>query len=379
MTSSPAPPGAVRTVLEYPYTRTTGGVLGAFLTGIRDGRLLAGRVGGKTYVPPPEYDPVTGAAANPEFVEVGPGGTVTAWTWVRHPTAAHPFARPFAFALILLDGADTPFVHAIDAETPDRMTTGMRVTARFARERAGTITDFHFVPEPGTAREAHTDPSARPHPGTAPTTFGDAAGQSHSSSRTTGSPEPSTAAAGPGKPGEGEGPVTLTTHVISLEYEEALYPHRERFLAGLRRGEVVGQRSPVSGKVYVPGRGYDQLERVVMGEGDDVVVAAAGAVSSFTEITPVAYHGQKETEPYIRASILLDGSDSPVTGVDIRTIPLAEFRVGLRLRAVWRPEDERDLSGFDNRSTGGWEGVFASWEPTGEPDADVRALEEHAF
>ncbi|GAB2862426.1 OB-fold nucleic acid binding domain-containing protein [Actinocorallia aurea] len=310
--------------------------MGAFLTGARDGRLLGGEVNGRTVVPPPEYDPATGAPADVTFVEVGPGGTVTAWTWVRQPTASHPFDRPFGFALILLDGADTPFVHAVDAGSPERMATGMRVTVRYAAERTGAVTDFHFVPEADG-------------PGEAPVR------------------------------GPEAGPVAITTQLISLEYTEPLHPHRARFLAGLLRGEVVGQRSPVSGKVYVPGRGYDQLERVPMTEADDVVVAAAGAVSSFTEITPVAYHGQKETEPYIRASILLDGSDSPITGVDIRTIPLAEFRVGLRLRALWRPEEERDLSGFDNRSTGGWEGVFARWEPTGEPDADVRALEEHAF
>ncbi|MEO5874463.1 MAG: hypothetical protein ABIQ26_05615, partial [Streptosporangiaceae bacterium] len=75
----------------------------------------------------------------------------------------------------------------------------------------------------------------------------------------------------------------------------------------------------------------------------------------------------------------LDGSDSPITGVDIRTIPIDLFRVGLRVRAVWRPPAERDISGSDNRFTGGWEGVIDSWEATGEPDADAAELEGHAF
>ena len=43
------------------------------------------------------------------------------------------------------------------------------------------------------------------------------------------------------------------------------------------------------------------------------------------------YYGQKETEPYIRCSILLDGTDQPIMGVDVRDIPLEEFRVGMRL------------------------------------------------
>ncbi|GAA3979173.1 OB-fold nucleic acid binding domain-containing protein [Actinomadura viridis] len=332
------PPGGetptLTNVVEYPYTRTTGPVLGPFLTGLRDGRILGGRCGGRVLCPPLEYDPGTAAPLPFDPVEVGPGGTVASWTWVAEPTRHHPFAHPFAFALILLDGADTPLPHAVDAGAPERMSTGRRVRARFRDERRGAITDLYFVPEEDAAPR-------RVEPG-------------------------------------GE-PVTITEHLISLEYREPLHPHRARFVQGLLEGRVIGQRSPVSGRVYVPGRGYDQLERVPMTEADDVPVADRGTVGSFTRITPVRYYGQKETEPYIRASILLDGSDAPITGVDVRTVPAGEFRVGMRLRAVWRPPGERDVSGFDNRAVGGWEGVFERWEPTGEPDADPRDLREHAW
>jgi hypothetical protein len=102
----------------------------------------------------------------------------------------------------------------------------------------------------------------------------------------------------------GDEPVTITEHLVSLRISEPLYPHRARFARGLLEGRIVGQRSPASGKVYVPSNGYDNLERVEMTEADDVVVADRGAVSSFTVITPVQYYGQKETDPYIRASIL---------------------------------------------------------------------------
>ncbi|GAA0966067.1 OB-fold domain-containing protein [Actinocorallia libanotica] len=322
------------TVLEYPYTRTTGPVVGAFLGGLGRGRLLGSRIGGRVICPPVEYDPETGHRVEADLVPVGPGGSVAVWTWVREPTARHPFDRPFAFALILLDGADTPFVHAVDAGSAELMSCGMRVTARFADEPAGAITDVVFVPEGS-------------EPG--------------------------------GSPAAEAEPVTTTTHLISLRYSQPLHPHRQRFVDGLRAGRIIGQRSPVSGLVYVPGRGHDQLERVTMGEEHDTAVADRGTVTSFTEITPVQYHGQKETEPYIRASILLDGASAPITGVDVRSIPLARFRVGLRLQAVWRPEDERDTSGFDNWAVGGWEGVFARWEPTGEPDVDSALLEEHVF
>src|SRR4051812_26146583 len=133
--------------LEFPYTRTTGPVMGPFLTGLRDGKLLGNRIGNRVVCPPLEYDPETGAPLDYDFVEVGPGGTVKSWTWVAEPTSKHPFDRPFAFALIQLDGADTAMLHAVDAGSIDAMSSGMRVAVQFRDERKGAITDAYFVPE----------------------------------------------------------------------------------------------------------------------------------------------------------------------------------------------------------------------------------------
>jgi uncharacterized OB-fold protein len=320
--------------IEYPYERTTGPVVGAFLGGLRDGRILGTRCGDRVLVPPLEYDPDTAAPLDGQLVEVGPGGTVTAWTWVAEPTRKHPFDHPFAFALILLDGADVPFVHAVDAGSIDAMSSGMRVAAQFRDERVGAITDVFFVPESAAVAQ-HVEPT----------------GES----------------------------LTMTTHLISLEVTEPLAPHRERFRQGLADGKIIGQRSPASGKVYVPSRGYDAMERVQMTEADDVVVADRGAISSFTVITPVQYYGQQETEPYIRASILLDGTDSPIIGVDIRGADIEGVRVGMRVQAVWRPPEERNTDDLDNRWGGAWESVIERWEPTGEPDDDPRPLQQYAF
>ena len=80
--------------LEYPYTRTPGPMFGPFLTGLRDGKVLGQRCGGRVLCPPLEYDPDTGDDARADFVEVGPGGTVESWTWVADPTHMHPFDHP---------------------------------------------------------------------------------------------------------------------------------------------------------------------------------------------------------------------------------------------------------------------------------------------
>jgi uncharacterized protein len=135
--------------IEFPYTRTLGPVIGPFFTGLRDGKILGIRDGTRVIVPPLEYDPDTGNALEPDFVEVGPGGTVTSWSWVTAPTRKHPLDHPFAFALIKLDGADTAMVHAVDAGSIDKMQTGMRVTPRWRAEPHHMVDDIEAW-EPAT-------------------------------------------------------------------------------------------------------------------------------------------------------------------------------------------------------------------------------------
>ena len=102
---------------------------------------------GRALVPPCEYDPETGEAVN-EIVDVGPGGVVTSWAWVHRPSQKHPLQRPFAWALVRLDGADTGMLHAVDAGSEARMRTGLRVTPRWREKTVGEIHDIEcFVPE----------------------------------------------------------------------------------------------------------------------------------------------------------------------------------------------------------------------------------------
>jgi len=136
-------------ILECEYKRSLGSLLGRFFTGLRDHRIEGVRTRqGKVLVPPAEYDPFTGESTTADFVEVGPAGVVTSWAWVHEPRPKHPLAKPFAFALIRLDGADTAMLHAVDAGDGSKMSTGMRVTAKWAEETRGRILDIAcFVPE----------------------------------------------------------------------------------------------------------------------------------------------------------------------------------------------------------------------------------------
>jgi uncharacterized OB-fold protein len=128
--------------IEYTYTRSTGPIIGAFLTGLRDGKIVGVRgVDGRVHVPAIDYDPVTSEDLT-ELVDVADEGVVTTWSWNDRPLAGQPLAHPFAWALVKLDGADTAMLAAVDAGDASKISTGARVKARWASERIGAITDL---------------------------------------------------------------------------------------------------------------------------------------------------------------------------------------------------------------------------------------------
>src|SRR5262245_48067710 len=138
--------------IGFDYTRSLGPVLSEFMTALAGRRILGSRsADGRVHVPPAEYDPVT-FEPPAELVPAGPVGTVLTWSWQPEPIDGQPLDRPFAWALIRLDGADTGLLHAVDAGSADAMHSGMRVRPRWAAQRAGHIRDIEcFEPAPAGA------------------------------------------------------------------------------------------------------------------------------------------------------------------------------------------------------------------------------------
>lgn len=134
--------------MEYAYKRSLGRVLSHFFTGLRDHKLFGVKTAaGRVIVPPAEYDPETGDETG-DFVDVGPGGVVTSWSFVTNPKSKNHLQEPFAWALVQLDGADTALLHCVKVASDADMSTGMRVTVEWAEETIGRIQDIScFVPE----------------------------------------------------------------------------------------------------------------------------------------------------------------------------------------------------------------------------------------
>ena len=143
--------------MSFDYTRSVGATLGKFFTALRERRVLGVRGSdGRVHVPPAEYDPVTYEPLG-DMVPVSSVGTVVSWTWQPEPLASQPLDRPFAWALIKLDGADTPLIHAVDAGESSKIRTGTRVHVHWADEPVGAITDIAYF-----ALGEDTEPEAPP-------------------------------------------------------------------------------------------------------------------------------------------------------------------------------------------------------------------------
>ncbi|PXY28118.1 Zn-ribbon domain-containing OB-fold protein [Prauserella muralis] len=312
----------------FDYTRSVGPVLGRFVNALRERRIVGVRGSdGRVHVPPVEYDPLT-AQPLTEFTDVADEGTVVSWSWVAEPLDAQPVQRPFAWALIRLDGADTCLLHAVDAGSPDNIHTGMRVRARWADEPVGHIRDIACFTGP--------DSPAGPAP-TAP-------------------PPPVAERA------EGE-PVSTVITPIHLRYLHSASPEESRYLRGLAEGKLIAQRCPACHKVYIPPRGACPTDGVPT--TDEVELPDTGIVTTFC-IVNVPFLGQRLTPPYVAAYILLDGADIPFLHL-VLGCEASEVRMGMRVRAAWKPREQWSTT-LEN---------IGHFEPTGEPDAPYESYAHH--
>lgn len=316
------PPLSAPLKLSFDYTRSVGPTLGAFFTALRARRIVGVRGSdGRVHVPPTEYDPATYAQLT-EIVPVSSVGTVTSWTWQPAPLQGQPLERPFAWALITLDGADTPILHAVDAGEPTAISAGTRVHAHWADEPVGAITDIAYF-----ALGAE-DPVAESADAT-----------------------------------DERDPVTMVVTPTEIEIQHSASPIESAYLRALQDGKLLGARTGENGKVYFPAREADPATGLSL---DNLVeLPDQGTVTTFAIIN-IPFAGQRIKPPYVAAYVLLDGADIPFLHL-VADIDAHEVRMGMRVQAVWQPQEEWGL-GIDN---------IEYFRPTGEPDADYDTYKHH--
>ena len=314
------PPLSAPLKLSFDYTRSVGPVLGQFFTALRERRVVGVRGSdGRVHVPPAEYDPVTYERLT-EIVPVASVGTVVSWTWQPAPLEGQPLDRPFAWALIKLDGADTPLLHAVDARNADSISTGTRVHVHWVDEPVGAITDIAYF---GLGDQAQPVESVT----------------------------------------DDRDPVTMLVTPTAIEIQHTASLPESAFLRGLEEGKLLGARTGKDGKVYFPPREADPATGQPTTEF--VELPDKGTVTTFAIIN-IPFAGQRIKPPYVAAYLLLDGADIPFLHL-ITEIEASEVRMGMRVEAVWKPREEWG-HGIDN---------IDHFRPTGEPDADYDTYKHH--
>jgi len=131
--------------LEFDYKHSTGETIGRFLAGLKEQKKIWGQrvAGSGVTVPPLGYSEVDGSPGG-EWVEVADTGTATAVAVVHAaPADLYPFALPFAYVLVKLDGADTALAHVV-RDGLDRLKVGSRLRAQWAPDdqRTGSVRDI---------------------------------------------------------------------------------------------------------------------------------------------------------------------------------------------------------------------------------------------
>lgn len=313
--------------LSFDYTRSVGPLLSQFFTALRGRRIVGVRGSdGRVHVPPAEYDPVTYEQLT-EIVPVSSVGTVVSWTWQSTPLEGQPLDRPFAWALIKLDGADIPLLHAVEASSSDEVSTGARVHAHWVDEPVGAITDIAYfvLGDEEEVVEASSDPDDR---------------------------EPVK--------------VQVTPSAIEIQHTASL--PETKFLRALEEGKLLAARTSrgrdgEKGPVYFPPKEADPATGLELDEF--LELPDRGTLTTFAIIN-IPFSGQRIKPPYVAAYVLLDGADIPFLHL-VTEIEPADVRMGMRVEAVWKPREEWGL-GIDN---------IDYFRPLDEPDADYDTYKHH--
>ena len=118
-------------------------------------------------------------------------------------------------------------------------------------------------------------------------------------------------------------------------------------LEGLRAGELRGSHCPRCERTVVPPRAFCEI---CYGPGVEwVKLRDTGRINTFS-ICYVTWDMQRVTDPFIPAVIEIDGAD-PGMGILhlVGGVEPGKVKIGMAVKAVWKPESERTGSITDIR------------------------------
>jgi uncharacterized protein len=157
-------------------------------------------------------------------------------------------------------------------------------------------------------------------------------------------------------------PVTEIITPIRLEYRYTPGTASSAFLRGMKQGRLLGRRCTSCQKVILPPRGSCSMCGELLGE--EVECEDTGTLVTFAVVN-VNFANRVVDLPYVTAEVCFDGADMTTTLL-LSGVPVDQVRMGMRVKAVWLPQDQWDytLANIDHV------------EPIDEPDADYDSYKE---
>ncbi|MEK7447986.1 MAG: Zn-ribbon domain-containing OB-fold protein [Planctomycetota bacterium] len=133
--------------------------------------------------------------------------------------------------------------------------------------------------------------------------------------------------------------VFLTEWTPSLEYKWDAGVAISRYLNGLKKGVLLGRRCRHCSRIMVPPRMF--CEWCFQPTSEWISLADTGTVMTFS-VSYVAWNMVRLKEPLVPAVIEIDGASKDVGILHLLSeIDPKKIKVGMRVRAVWKPAEER--------------------------------------
>lgn len=134
--------------------------------------------------------------------------------------------------------------------------------------------------------------------------------------------------------------VNIMYSPVNLDYRFTASDHTSRFLESIKNGQFIGSQVSEGSPVYVPPRPVCpetglKAERLVE-------LPDTGKVHWYT-IVHIPIPDNPIKPPFVVANILLDGADITFLHL-ISGCENEDIEIGMRVKAVWKPEAERTHS-----------------------------------
>jgi len=155
-------------------------------------------------------------------------------------------------------------------------------------------------------------------------------------------------------------PVRYIDSNVYLPYDYVAGDLKALYLRALKDRRILGSKCSKTGKVFVPPLPNSPESFAPCNEL--VEVSDQGTMTTFC-IVNIPVIGRNLELPYVAASVALDGADISIFALILGIKP-EDARMGMRVRAVWKPDGERTGSHDD----------IAHFEPSGEPDAPLESI-----